>query len=85
MRRYRPTQKPLEEKGPPDDSRTRSLLRGEELYVEFDRVRPEPPWEVGEILDIVNANWVVVCQAEVLEADPPAYTLRGRLLGDVGD
>ena len=61
---------------------TEALVRGEAITEE---VGVDPPWEVGEVLDIKDAGWKTVCQAVVLEASPPAYRLRGVLPGRLDD
>ncbi len=67
------------------DVDTEALVQGKELVVEFNRVRPDPPWEVGETIGIKNQAWDVVCEAMVIEARPLAYVLRGLPPDVVGD
>ncbi len=68
----------------PDDSDTEVLLKGEEITRKD--VNPTPPWEVGELLSILNKDWKVVCRAKVIAAletdEGAAYTLRGLPLGE---
>ncbi len=71
---------------PPDDTDTETLLEGGEVAVSAN---PRPPWEVGEVLSIIDKDWRVVCRAEVIAAldveERAAYRLRGLPLGGLDD
>lgn len=77
LRRYRPTLGTPEK---PDDSRTDALCRGESLTV---GATPNPPWAVGERLQIENAKRRPVCVAVVAEAFAGQYVLRGEHRGSL--
>ncbi len=54
---------------------TKTLIRGEKVTV---TATPNPPWEVGERLQIVDEGWRPACIAVVIEALPDdQYILEG--------